>query len=121
MDPVTNHPYFQKLNRSFPEVKTVEEFNQWIQALPQNEKPIDATRFYIIRHGESQTSKEKRAGGSLDTDPLTENGKEKIAKLSFGDMDAVYCSPAKAALETAEILCKKILKVDERLRQKHWG
>lgn len=119
MDPVISHPYFQTFNRSFPEIKTEDQFNQWI--LPKNKKPIDATRFYIIRHGESQTGKEKRAGGGLDTDPLTENGKKKIAELALTDIDAVYCSPAKAAVETAEILGPNAHKIDSRLRQKHWG
>lgn len=122
MESISTNPYFQTFNRSFPEIKSEEQFTQWIRALPKNEKPVDATRFYIIRHGESQTGKEKRAGGGLKTDPLTENGKKKISELSLGcEMDAVFCSPAKAAVETAEILSQKAHKVDDRLRQKHWG
>lgn len=36
-------------------------------------------------------------------------------------MDAVFCSPATAAVQTAEILSQKAQKIDERLKQKHWG
>jgi broad specificity phosphatase PhoE len=72
---------------------------------------------YLIRHGESAGNREDRFRGQHDF-PLNENGIRQARalhqELSSVRFDAIYSSPLKRALTTAEILSNKrpILKID---------
>lgn len=66
---------------------------------------MNKTRFYLIRHGETVWNKEKRYQGWTDIE-LSENGQLQAELLGkrFQNLkiDAVYSSPLKRALETAQ-------------------
>jgi broad specificity phosphatase PhoE len=61
---------------------------------------------YVVRHGESETNKNKTWTGWLDA-PLTEKGREEAASirwiLSKTDFEKVYSSDLIRAKNTAEI------------------
>jgi len=73
---------------------------------------------YLIRHGESVGNREDRFRGRHDF-PLNENGirqaRALYQELSSVPFDAIYSSPLKRALTTAEILANKrpILSIDD--------
>ncbi len=75
-------------------------------------------RLFLVRHGESEYSKEGRLGGNSG---LTEKGIKQAEKLGDElkkfDIDRVYCSFLKRSIETAKIinrqLGKKEIKVQE--------
>jgi broad specificity phosphatase PhoE len=75
---------------------------------------------YLIRHGESVGNREDRFRGQHDF-PLNENGirqaRELYQELNSVQFDAIYSSPLKRALTTAEILANKrpVLKIDKGL------
>lgn len=62
-------------------------------------------RVYVIRHGESETNRDKKWAGWLDV-PLTEKGKEDARKvgelLQNVAFDKIYVSDLRRAAETAE-------------------
>ncbi len=79
-----------------------------------------ATTLYLVRHGETEGSGEKRYKGSIDV-PLSEKGVEQIkaAAVFIGDavnrghahsrgagLSAVYCSPLSRALNSAAIIAE---------------
>jgi len=76
---------------------------------------------YISRHGETISNFEKRMVGSGGNSPLTEKGIEQAKALgkSLEDInfDAVYASPLKRAVDTANIVFdyKYKIIIDERL------
>jgi phosphoserine phosphatase len=64
-------------------------------------------RIHLIRHGETNWNREKRAQGQQDS-VLTDSGKQQAAdlrnRLADFSFDAVYCSSSVRTRETAEIL-----------------
>jgi broad specificity phosphatase PhoE len=68
------------------------------------------TTVYLARHGESDWNVENRFQGHTDR-PLTDVGREQAAALadalSDTSLDAVYASPLRRALETAEIVASR--------------
>ena len=85
------------------------------------------TRMYLIRHGTTTLSAEDRFSGGTDID-LSDEGRWQAAllarRLSDDRITAVYCSPMRRTLETAEIISEPyrltpILR--EGLREIHHG
>ena len=68
-------------------------------------------KIILIRHGESTSDTENRYGGSFD-DHLTSKGRNQAAKLaekiSRKGIEAIYTSNLLRAMETAQILGKKL-------------
>lgn len=84
-------------------------------------------KILLIRHGETDWNKERRIMGR---EPIGLNGtgrkqsKDLQEALSDIAVEAVYSSPVKRALETAEILCqgRTLAPVaDDRLMEVHYG
>lgn len=79
----------------------------------------------IVRHGQTDHNKNNYCQGSIDT-ILNEEGikqaKELKEKFKNINIDAVFSSPLKRALETAKIAMpdKEIL-IDERIKERHLG
>ena len=71
---------------------------------------IDMTKFYIVRHGQTDYNKEHRILGRLDI-PLNETGIEQAKNIadSFRNVhfDAIYYSPLTRAKQTASEILKK--------------
>jgi broad specificity phosphatase PhoE len=85
------------------------------------------SRFYIIRHGQTEWNLEKRIQGQLDSN-LSEKGEEQakgIAKKLLGvDFSTVYSSDLGRAKQTANILImekKVVLKTTALLRERYMG
>jgi broad specificity phosphatase PhoE len=70
---------------------------------------MSATRVYLIRHGATNLSAEDRFSGGTEID-LSDEGRWQaacLAKRLAGDkITAVYCSPMRRTVETAEIICQ---------------
>jgi alpha-ribazole phosphatase/probable phosphoglycerate mutase len=92
-----------------------------------------ATTLYLIRHGETEGSEERRYKGTIDV-PLSENGKRQIMKsaefiertLSSAGarMNAVYSSNLVRASKSAEIIAGHLGVnpiVDAELRERDFG
>ena len=86
-----------------------------------------STIIYLTRHGETEWNIEKRLQGRGDS-PLTENGiqraKELRDRIKNIDIDVIYSSPIKRALNTANILRgnKNIdIVTDDRLMEMCFG
>lgn len=79
---------------------------------------------YLVRHGETEWNKEGRYYGHTDIG-LTEAGKEQAERV--GDslirlkFDAVYCSPLARAIDTARLITKEPLLLDDRLKEQNFG
>lgn len=62
---------------------------------------------YLVRHGETEANLERRFAGWSD-DPLNETGRSQAAglaaRLAGEEVDHVFTSPVRRAVETAEIL-----------------
>ena len=71
-------------------------------------------RIWLIRHGMTAGNKEARYIGTTD-EPLCEEGAEFLSKLSYPEPEAVYVSPLKRCVQTAQILFpeKKFNIIDE--------
>lgn len=71
----------------------------------------EQTRIILVRHGECQGNLENRFRGRKDY-PLNERGRkqaiELAAELESINPDAIYSSPLKRAMETAEPLARKL-------------
>lgn len=81
-------------------------------------------KIYIVRHGQTDWNKEHRAQGLSDVD-LNEYGikeamkrKELVDQL---DIQIVISSPLKRAYKTAQIITKKEIIIDDRLKERSWG
>ncbi|MCA1024062.1 histidine phosphatase family protein [Halobacillus litoralis] len=77
----------------------------------------------LIRHGSTSWNKEKRAQGGSDI-PLDDEGTEQAARLSTRlkkeTWDALYSSPLKRAVQTAEVAAKELnigFQLDDRLQE----
>lgn len=83
----------------------------------------------FVRHGKSQTNEEHILSDDLGVHPLTEEGieqakytAEEIAKIP--KIDSLYTSPVLRALQTAEIIGKRIgikPEIDTRLAERSMG
>jgi len=88
---------------------------------------MDATRFVIIRHGETEWNVDGREMGQLDS-PLTPLGvaqAEGLARrVAATRFDALYSSDLGRAVKTATIiarLCSREVLFDARLRERNMG
>lgn len=82
---------------------------------------------YCVRHGESVHNAEGRIQGQLDV-PLSDKGRrqgEAIAEaLAAQCVDAIYASPLLRALETAELVARRLnltIHTDDRLKEINVG
>ena len=85
------------------------------------------TTIYLVRHGESESNKQRLVGGHVDTE-LTEQGKEQARKtrdaLSHIKFDEAYSSDLKRAVDTAGIIYGKPVPEEHRLyglRERSFG
>ena len=78
------------------------------------------TRLYLVRHGELVTSKEWRYVGQLDVE-LNETGKKQVKKLSnrlsSEKIDKIFSSDLNRTIESANIIGKKLLIVNEPISE----
>ncbi len=79
----------------------------------------------LVRHGETDWNREERFQGQLDI-KLNEAGRSQAEmlkrELAKFDFDAVYSSPLRRALETAQIIARDIpVRCDPRLTEIHHG
>ncbi len=84
-------------------------------------------KLFLIRHGQTESNKQGRYQGSLDTD-LTETGirQAKLAKkyLSKVRFSNIYSSPLKRALDTASIISARSglkIKVRDGIKELNFG
>ncbi len=82
-------------------------------------KPDNDRKLYLIRHGETKRHKEKIFLGQTDLDLSTqgiEQAEEAALKLLLYNpkVSKVYCSDLKRAMQTAEIISKKIFTNQEQ-------
>jgi 2,3-bisphosphoglycerate-dependent phosphoglycerate mutase len=70
-----------------------------------------ATTILMARHGETDWNRERRFQGHADT-PLNDSGREQAQelaeRLADEDVAAIYASPLARALETAEIVGRRL-------------
>jgi len=70
---------------------------------------VRVENLFVVRHGETEANENDLDAGSLDF-PLTGKGKKEasfIAKsISTINVEGVYCSPVRRAVQTAKILAK---------------
>lgn len=83
--------------------------------------------FYLLRHGETAWNKNGRVMGRLEI-PLNRAGiaqARRVVKLASRlDIDAIYSSPVKRALQTTRILARSMkvpVKIDPRLAEVAFG
>jgi len=86
-----------------------------------------ATRFGLIRHGETLFNRQKRIQGHSDS-PLTATGQEQVAKwsrmLEAFHWDRMLASDIGRAVQTAQLINTRLklpLVLDARLREQDWG
>ena len=82
---------------------------------------------YCVRHGESVHNAEGRIQGQLDV-PLSDLGRRQgeaiAAVLATQGLDALYTSPLRRALQTAEIVARRLnlpIRADDRLKEINVG
>jgi broad specificity phosphatase PhoE len=82
---------------------------------------MTSTRLLLIRHAEPQDDAHGRVYGRLDVG-LSPRGREQARRLAavLEPVSAVYSSPRRRALETADPLAVPVV-VDERLREIDFG
>jgi len=85
------------------------------------------TRFYIVRHGETEMNKNKLVQGQLDS-PLTEKGISQVEEVAEQfktiHFDKVFSSDLLRAQRTAEIIVaekKLVVETTKLLREQHYG
>ncbi len=73
----------------------------------------------VIRHGVTATN----AAGRFNTDdePLLPSEAPMLRAATLGHYDAIYVSPLKRCIETAEALGLSRFETDARLRERHFG
>jgi len=78
-------------------------------------------KIWLIRHGETQGNHEKRYIGMTD-ESLNETGHKQACDLHVGQVDAVYTSPLKRCMETAQIVFPTLSHtVSDGLRECNFG
>ena len=68
-------------------------------------------KIYIVRHGETDSNKNRKLMGQRMNDPLNAEGIEQIKKLSEEidtDFDVIFSSPLVRAKQSAQILAERI-------------
>jgi alpha-ribazole phosphatase len=83
------------------------------------------TRLILLRHGEPDEAFRGRCYGRLDPG-LSRNGREQMRRtwrLVSGELAAIYCSPRRRALESANLREPAVpaVAIDERLREIDFG
>ncbi len=85
-------------------------------------------KIYLIRHGETESNKNRRANGQRADEPLNETGRIQAGQLAEAlkdePFDIVFSSPLKRAMETAEIVFNKIadsIVIREELKERDFG
>jgi len=85
------------------------------------------TRFYIVRHGETEMNRYKLVQGQLDS-PLTEKGISQVEEVAqqfkTTHFDKVFSSDLLRAQKTAEIIVsekKLVVETTKLLREQHYG
>ena len=88
---------------------------------------MPATRFILLRHGETEWNAVNREMGQLDS-PLTARGLEQAQRLAHRvaalPFDALYSSDLGRATQTAQAIahrCSREIAFDVRLRERHMG
>ena len=81
-------------------------------------------KLYVVRHGETLANLEERVSGSKES-PLTSKGimqakklGEELKDISF---DRVFSSPLLRTIDTARLITKKTVIIDERLIERDYG
>lgn len=103
---------------------SVEDLFQKMKQTNDNER---LTKLIVVRHGESEKNIKRIIWSGDELYPLTQKGREDIAKISEeidSDVDVILCSPVLRARESAEILNKKLNKeiiIVEELREAKAG
>lgn len=81
---------------------------------------------YIVRHGQTETNHQNRVNGITNLS-LNENGRNQVKNLKnnfdTSEIDEIYSSPLKRALETAQILNSgsKTIQTDNRICEINYG
>src|SRR5665647_97279 len=68
-------------------------------------------KIYIVRHGETDSNKARKAQGQRINEFLNSEGVRQTEELTSNidkDFDVIFTSPLKRAAQTAEILAKEI-------------
>lgn len=88
---------------------------------------MSATRFIVVRHGETAWNAQGRIQGHLDS-PLNEEGLAQAIlvgeRLAHEQIDAIYCSDLGRVLQTVQPLADRLGMQPirhERLRERHLG
>jgi len=88
---------------------------------------MQATRFILVRHGETAANRDMRYIGTRD-DPLTEHGQQQArllaAALASLPIAAIYASPRQRARHTAQPLAQQVgvpVHVADALRESAFG
>lgn len=83
------------------------------------------TTIYCVRHGQSEANLAQIMQGSKIDTPLTKLGQQQAlaakAKLANVSFDAVYASPLKRAVQTANLISSTTPTLDERLVEFDYG
>lgn len=119
---------FIKTEIAFNEIPSIK--TPALNYLQESSKHQEVTRFIFVRHGESNSNKEKSmAGRTLNTE-LSENGvaqaKEIGQLLQNVKIDLAFSSPTSRAKATAEYILSEmnlncLLHFDERLHERWYG
>ena len=90
-----------------PEPEAAEPQGRELKSRPvETSEPNTSQRIVVVRHGETEWSREKRHTGRTDL-PLTAEGREQastlVAQLAGRSFAAVFVSPLQRARQTCEI------------------
>ncbi len=119
--------------KELPPIRQKVDFEEIKKVLPLNGIEEGSVRFHFVRHAESLGKTENLVAGGTKHHSLNDNGHKQSLVLAkeFASSEglgfaAVYYSPYKAAVETAnyvivELGLQSSSGIDKRLKQKHWG
>lgn len=92
---------------------------------PIEEKEVG---IFLIRHGQTTYNRDGRIRGWVDDIPLDEHGKQSAQaaaeKLQGKDIDCIYCSDLKRAMQTADIIANLVgskIEITKKLRPWNLG
>ena len=81
-------------------------------------------KLYVVRHGQTLANIEKTVSGDKES-PLTSEGINQAKKLAEElkdiNFDIVFSSPLLRAIDTARLITKKTIHIDERLIERDYG